>query len=218
MEINNEVREDEKSLEEAPKRKGMTLPNKLTIMRILFIPAIVIIFYIPYLRENYIFKSVSYANFIDAILFVLASLTDMLDGKIARKYNLVTTFGKFADPLADKCLVFTALFLLLAQESNIGVFATVVPLWAVVCIMIREFMVSGIRLVAAGNGDVIAASKLGKWKTASTMVALTILFFFGLASWVEWVGFALFMVATLLTIISGIDYFWKNRKIILKSI
>lgn len=218
MEINNEVREDEKSLEETPKRKGMTLPNKLTIMRILFIPAIVIIFYIPYLRENYIFKSVSYANFIDAILFVLASLTDMLDGKIARKYNLVTTFGKFADPLADKCLVFTALFLLLAQESNIGVFATVVPLWAVVCIMIREFMVSGIRLVAAGNGDVIAASKLGKWKTASTMVALTILFFFGLASWVEWVGFALFMVATLLTIISGIDYFWKNRKIILKSI
>ena len=218
MEINNEVREDEKSLEEAPKRKGMTLPNKLTIMRILFIPAIVIIFYIPYLRENYIFKSVSYANFIDAILFVLASLTDMLDGKIARKYNLVTTFGKFADPLADKCLVFTALFLLLAQGSSIGVFATVVPLWAVVCIMIREFMVSGIRLVAAGNGDVIAASKLGKWKTASTMVALTILFFFGLASWVEWVGFALFMVATLLTIISGIDYFWKNRKIILKSI
>jgi CDP-diacylglycerol---glycerol-3-phosphate 3-phosphatidyltransferase len=218
MEINNEVREDEKSLEEASKRKGMTLPNKLTIMRILFIPAIVIIFYIPYLRENYIFKSVSYANFIDAILFVLASLTDMLDGKIARKYNLVTTFGKFADPLADKCLVFTALFLLLAQGSNIGVFSTVVPLWAVVCIMIREFMVSGIRLVAAGNGDVIAASKLGKWKTASTMVALTILFFFGLASWVEWVGFALFMVATLLTIISGIDYFWKNRKIILKSI
>ncbi len=218
MEINNEVKKDEKSFEDTPKRKGMTLPNKLTIMRILFIPAIVIIFYIPYLSEHFIFKNVSYANFIDAILFVLASLTDMLDGKIARKYNLVTTFGKFADPLADKCLVFTALFLLFAQPSIIKVFDTVVPLWALVCIMIREFMVSGIRLVAAGNGDVIAASKLGKWKTASTMVALTILFFFGLANWVEWVGFALFMVATLLTIISGIDYFWKNRKIILKSI
>lgn len=217
MQANNTEIKD-KNIEEAPKRKGMTLPNKLTLIRILFIPVMVIIYYIPYLRNNDIFLNVSYSNFINAILFVLASLTDMLDGKIARKYNLVTTFGKFADPLADKCLVFTALFLLLAQGSILGVFSTVVPLWAVVCIMIREFMVSGIRLVAAGNGDVIAASKLGKWKTASTMVALTILFFFEANKWVECAGFVVFMIATLLTVVSGIDYFWKNRKIILKSI
>ncbi len=203
---------------EKVEKKGMTLPNKLTLMRIMFIPIMVIIFYIPVLRDNDIFLNISISNFINAILFVMASLTDMLDGKIARKYNLVTTFGKFADPLADKCLVFTALFILFAQSSVLNVFETVVPLWAVVCIMIREFMVSGIRLVAAGNGDVIAASKLGKWKTASTMVALTILFFYEAAKWVECVGLVLFMIATLLTIISGIDYFWKNRKIILKSI
>ncbi len=206
------------NIENNDQRRGMTLPNKLTLIRILFIPIMVIIFYIPALRNNEIFLNISIANFINAILFVMASLTDMLDGKIARKYNLVTTFGKFADPLADKCLVFTALFILFAQASILNVFQTVVPLWAVVCIMIREFMVSGIRLVAAGNGDVIAASKLGKWKTASTMVALTILFFFEAAKWVECVGLVFFMVATLLTIISGIDYFWKNRKIILKSI
>ena len=206
------------NIENNDQRRGMTLPNKLTLIRILFIPIMVIIFYIPALRNNEIFLNISIANFINAILFVMASLTDMLDGKIARKYNLVTTFGKFADPLADKCLVFTALFILFAQVSILNVFQTVVPLWAVVCIMIREFMVSGIRLVAAGNGDVIAASKLGKWKTASTMVALTILFFFEAAKWVECVGLVFFMVATLLTIISGIDYFWKNRKIILKSI
>ncbi len=213
---NKEIKEV--NIEDAPKKKGMTLPNKLTLMRILFIPVMVIIYYIPYLRNNEIFLNISIANFINAILFVLASLTDMLDGKIARKYNLVTTFGKFADPLADKCLVFTALFLLLAQTSILGVFTTVVPLWAVVCIMIREFMVSGIRLVAAGNGDVIAASKLGKWKTASTMVALTVLFFFEANKWIECAGFVVLMIATALTIISGIDYFWKNRKIILKSI
>lgn len=205
-------------IKEEPKRRGMTLPNKLTILRILFIPVMVIIFYIPYLREHNIFRSVSYANFINAIVFILASFTDMLDGKIARKYNLVTTFGKFADPLADKCLVFTALFLLLVQGSPLNIFSTVAPLWAVVIIMIREFMVSGIRLVAAGNGDVIAASKLGKWKTASTMAALFVLFFFGLHKYVELAGFILLMIATLMTILSGIDYFWKNRKVILKSI
>lgn len=213
MEVSNE------NINEEKKRRGMTLPNKLTLMRIAFIPLMVIIYYIPYLKNNFIFCEVSYANFINAILFTLASLTDMLDGKIARKYNLVTTFGKFADPLADKCLVFCAMYLIMVQSAarydHIG---ALVPLWAMVIIMVREFMVSGIRLVCVENGSVIAASKFGKWKTATTMLALIVLFFFGINKYVALAGFILFMIATLLTALSGIDYFWKNRKHILKSI
>lgn len=208
-------------------RKGMTLPNKLTLMRILLIPVMVIIAYIPYLKNTYIIEyknvlnGISLANLINAIIFIVASLTDLLDGKIARKYNLVTTFGKFADPLADKCIVFTALLLLMVQPSTINNWVHmgyVVPAWCAIVIMLREFMVSGIRLVAVGEGTVIAAGKLGKWKTAVTMVTLVGLFISHLNKWLELVSFVLLMISVLLTIISGIEYFWKNRKIILKSV
>ena len=210
---------EKEEIEIKNKKRKMTIPNKLTIMRILFIPLMVIIYYIPWLRNNNIFLSVSYANFINAILFTVASLTDMADGKIARKYNLVTTFGKFADPLADKCLVFTAMYLIMVQpDARFIHVGQLVPVWAAVVIMIREFMVSGIRLVCVEDGTVIAASKFGKWKTATTMVALFVLFFFGIHKYVALLGYVLFMISTLLTALSGVDYFWKNRKAILKSI
>ncbi len=195
----------------------MTLPNKLTMLRILLIPVMVILFYIPYLKSNVIFLNISYANFIGAIIFIIASFTDMLDGKIARKYNLVTTFGKFADPLADKMLVFAAMSILLSQ-ANIHNTDGVVPMWIFIVIIIREFLVSGIRMVAVERGNVIAASKLGKYKTATTMAALFVLFFYQSHDVVYYIGEIILYVACLLTVISGVDYFWKNKKVILESI
>lgn len=189
----------------------MTLPNKLTFLRILIIPVMVIIYCIPYLRNNAIFLNMSYANFINLILFMIASFTDFLDGHIARKYNLITTFGKFADPLADKMLVFTAMSMFMATGY-------VLPVWVFVIILIREFMVSGIRMVAVENGKVIAASKLGKIKTFTTMIALIIMFWYQTSDVVLLIGQIGMYVACLFTVISGIDYFWKNREIILESI
>lgn len=187
----------------------MTLPNKLTLVRLFFIPIMVVIYYIKPL-QNVIFFNMSYSNFINVIIFIVASLTDMLDGKIARKYNLVTTFGKFADPLADKILVFSAMLILMAQGA--------LDMWIVTVIMAREFIVSGIRLVAVEHGDVIAASNLGKYKTAVTMVALAILFFFQINNIVFLIGEIGMYLAAFLTVLSGVDYFWKNRKAILKSV
>ena len=201
----------------------MTLPNKLTMLRILLIPVMVIIYYIPWFRENIIFLNISWLYFILFIIFSVASLTDMLDGKIARKYNLVTTFGKFADPLVDKLLVFTALTMLMLNPVGVSVnigsaYLAMVPMWAFIIILIREFMVSGIRMVAASNGQVIAAAKLGKIKTAVTMFAIIICFFAEAHNAVAVIGYFSIMVATVLTIVSGIEYFWKNRQIILESI
>ena len=190
----------------------MTLPNKLTILRILVIPVMILLYFIPYLKENYIFLEVSYLYFIEVILFALASITDLLDGHIARSRNLITTFGKFADPLADKMLTFTALAIFLADNLFVGFLAIFV------IILIREFMVSGIRMVMADKQVVIAAAKMGKYKTACTMVAIIVLFLSGLHEVVLYIGIALMILACLLTIISGIEYFYKNRKEILESI
>ncbi len=191
----------------------MTLPNKLTLLRLLLIPVMVVIYYVSLnvsaMRE-FIFSKITIANFIIAMIFIVASLTDLLDGYLARKYNQVTTFGKFADPLADKVLVFTALLILMDQN--------VVPMWVVAVIMAREFIVSGIRLVAVEQGQVIAAGMLGKIKTAVTMVALVVLFFVDINKPIEITGLVLLYISTALTVISGIEYFWKNRKSILKSV
>ncbi len=201
----------------------MTLPNKLTLARIFLIPIMVVIYYIPWFKENVIFLNISWLYFILFIIFAIGSLTDLLDGKIARKYNLITTFGKFADPLADKLLTFTALAMLMLNPVN--VFATfkdtylnIVPMWSFIIILIRELMVSGIRMVAASNGKVIAAAKLGKIKTATTMFAIIICFFSEAHNIIAIIGFILILISTLLTIISGIEYFWKNKDIILESI
>mgnify|MGYP000957138527 CR=1 FL=1 len=187
----------------------MTLPNKLTIMRILFIPLIVVVYYIPVLQDNFIFATMTYSMFINVILFCLAALTDFFDGYLARKNNQITTFGKFADPLADKMLVFTAMLLFVAAGT--------IPVFVAIIIICREFMVSGIRLVAVGDGDVIAASKLGKYKTATTMFALIFYFFYGINTPVDVIAQILLYISLALTVISGIDYFYKNRKTLLKS-
>ena len=127
----------------------MNLPNKLTIMRVILIPFFVFFLLSPYFP--------AYGNYIAVSIFIVASLTDMLDGKIARKYNLVTNFGKFMDPLADKLLVCSAMICLIELDR--------LAAWIVIVIIAREFIISGFRLVASDNGVVIAASYWGKFKT-----------------------------------------------------
>ena len=170
----------------------MNLPNKLTLLRIVLI--------LPFLLVLYL--DVPFAPYIALAIFILASLTDMLDGQIARKRNLVTDFGKFADPLADKMLVLTAMTCFCAM----GRF----PDWALVIVMAREFAVSGLRLVAVDNGRVIAAGWSGKVKTFSTMVCLCLMHF-PVPGWFEWVCI---IVIAATTLYSGVEYFVKNRDVL----
>lgn len=189
----------------------MTTANKLTILRVLMIPVMIVFIYIEPLKEPIGFLSLNINQFIFAVLFILAAFTDLLDGYVARKYNQITTFGKFLDPIADKVLVMVALlFLMIISPLR-------VPLWAVMIVIIREFSVTGIRLIAVEHGNVIAASPYGKIKTASTMIALILMLFndFGLP---QLIGNIIFWIAILFTLISGIDYLLKNRKVILESI
>ena len=163
------------------------------------------------------------ANFINVIIFIVASLTDFLDGYLARKYNLVTTFGKFADPLADKLLVISAMVVLCTQiQSYAPQYIWFIPGWVIITILCREFIVSGIRLVAVEKGNVIAAGFTGKLKTFTTMVAIIFLFLYQVEianlPIFGYIGAVLMYLALLFTIISGVEYFWKNRKIILESI
>lgn len=192
-------------------RIEMTTANKLTLLRVLMIPVMILFMYIQSLQKPIGFFNMSIAQFVIASLFVLASFTDFLDGYIARKYQQITTFGKFLDPIADKVLVMVALlYLMLMMPLR-------VPLWAVMIVIIREFMVTGVRLLAIEKGTVLAASIYGKIKTATTMFALIVLLFndFGLSMWI---GDILFYVAIFFTLMSGIDYLYKNRNIILESI
>lgn len=186
----------------------MTLPNKLTILRLLMIPLMVIIYYIDYFYNFKIF-GITLTYFLMNIIFIMASFTDFLDGYLARKNNLVTTFGKFADPLADKILVITALILLLDKN--------VFQSWILIIIIFREFMVSGIRLVAVENNNVIAASKLGKIKTFTTMFAVIFLLCFEI-NILKIIGLILLYIALFFTVLSGIDYAVKNIKTITKTI
>ena len=180
----------------------MNLPNKLTIVRmILIIPFVVILL-------TGCFGA--YSKLIALIIFCLASLTDLLDGKIARKYNLVTNFGKFMDPLADKVLVNSA-FVCLVELG-------MMPAWAVIVILAREFIISGFRLVASDNGIVIAASMWGKVKTVFQMLLVILLLLdiptlCGLQSF-GIVNTVVMYIAIILTIVSLIDYVWKNRQVL----
>ena len=201
----------------------MNLPNKLTMFRVVLIPAMVIIANIDYLNTATIFSNISYANFINVIIFIVASATDFLDGAIARKYNLVTTFGKFADPLADKLLVISAMVVLCTQIQQYAPWYTwFIPGWVIIAILCREFIVSGIRLVAVEKGKVIPAGFTGKLKTFTTMVAIIFLFLYQIEianlPIFGYVGAVLMYLALLFTVISGVEYFWKNRKLILESI
>ena len=174
----------------------MNLPNKLTLMRVILIPVYLVLWHLEFPGNNYAALAV----------FIVASLTDFLDGYIARKYNLVTDFGKFMDPLADKMLVLTAMTCFCAM----GRF----PDWALVIVMAREFAVSGLRLVAVDNGRVIAAGWSGKVKTFSTMVCLALmhLTFLPIPMWVlDWVC-VIVIAAT--TLYSGVEYFVKNKDVL----
>ena len=175
----------------------MNLPNKLTILRVILIPFFVVCM---------LFDITGAADkWIALVIFCVASLTDMLDGKIARKYNLVTNFGKFMDPLADKLLVCTAL-ICLTSMNRLNVIVVLV-------IIAREFIISGFRLVASDNGIVIAASYWGKFKTVSQM-ALIIVLIMDLGGVWNVVGTVLTWVALLLTVVSLIDYIAKNKQVL----
>ena len=188
----------------------MNLPNKISMIRILIIPIMVVAYYLVVPTYNY-FDNYYYSLMsILPGLFVIASITDFIDGYVARKYDLVTTFGKFIDPLADKLLVMTALLMLTVEG--------VIPVWIVIIILSREFIVTGIRLVAAPTGKVIAASKLGKYKTATTMVALVLLLMYRIDNEFVTYGMILLYIGLILTVVSGIEYFYKNRHIIAESI
>lgn len=199
----------------------MNLPNKLTMGRIAIIPVMIIIACIPYLNNHMAFLNVSIANLINVILFALASATDFLDGYLARKNNQVTTFGKFADPLADKMLVLTSFLILMVQNYTISAgnaSIILVPMWGVAIILLRELTVSGVRLVAAQKGEVIAAGWSGKVKTFQTMIAIILLFFHGIHISLDIIGLIMMYISVLLTLYSGIVYVWNSRKIIFESI
>ena len=167
----------------------MNLPNKMTLLRIILIPVFMVVLYWGFPG----------ATWVALAIFIIASLTDMLDGKIARKYNLVTDFGKFADPLADKMLVMAAMvwFVEIGQ----------MPGWALLVVLVREFAVSGLRMVASDKGRVIAAGWSGKVKTASTMVCV-ILMFLPIPALLNTLCVAVIVVTT---VYSGVEYFVKNR-------
>ncbi len=175
----------------------MNLPNKLTVLRVLMIP-----FFVAALMGEG--GSSQTLRWVAAAIFVAASLTDFLDGKIARKYNLVTNFGKFMDPLADKLLVCSALICLIELGQ--------LPAWMVIIIISREFIISGFRLVASDNGVVIAASYWGKFKTTFQMIAVilkilnvpTLAVITDLCVW----------IALILTVVSLADYLMKNHRVL----
>jgi len=200
----------------------MNLPNKITVVRICMVPIFMIVLYLPF-RE---------ANLVALIIFILAALTDSLDGHIARSRNLVTNFGKFLDPLADKLLVTAALVALIGMGK--------IPSWFATVVIAREFMVTGIRLLANGEGRVIAASIWGKIKTITQIIAISLLLIdstpnFGendvflakkitnlvetfsvspLQNTVGILAVVMIIVAVIITIFSGVDYLVKNKDVL----
>ena len=176
----------------------MNLPNKLTLFRVVLIPFFVFFLLAPFFE--------GYGNYIAVAIFIIASLTDLLDGKIARKYNLVTNFGKFMDPLADKLLVCSAMICLISTGQ--------LPAWIVIIIISREFIISGFRLIASDNGVVIAASYWCKFKTTFQMLMVIVLILNIEHPVFEVIGTVLIYVSLALTIISLIDYIIKNKDVL----
>lgn len=176
----------------------MNTANKVTMIRVFLVPLFMVLFMIDNTACHYAALAV----------FVLASITDAVDGHIARKYNQITTFGKFVDPLADKVLT-TAAFLILMHYDRMSV-------WAIMIVLVREFMVSGIRLVAAGEGNVVAASMWGKLKTVSQMVAIIVaMLLLPVQKFpAAFVSDILIWISVAFTVISGIDYLAKNRNLL----
>ncbi|MBD5484543.1 MAG: CDP-diacylglycerol--glycerol-3-phosphate 3-phosphatidyltransferase [Lachnospiraceae bacterium] len=172
----------------------MNLPNKLTMFRVILIP-----FFVVFLLVDITI----YDKWIALAIFIVASLTDLLDGKIARKYNLVTNFGKFMDPLADKLLVCSALICLVSLGK--------IAAWMVIVIIAREFIISGFRLIASDNGVVIAASYWGKFKTTFQMVMICLMI--ADIEQISLVTDIVMWAAVILTVVSLVDYLVKNKDV-----
>ena len=168
------------------------------MFRVILIPIFVFFLLAPYFE--------GYGNYVAVAIFIVASLTDLLDGKIARKYNLVTNFGKFMDPLADKLLVCSAMICLI----ELGL----LPAWIVIIIIAREFIISGFRLIASDNGVVIAASYWGKFKTTFQMLMVIVLLLNFDSAAFKILGTVLVWIATILTVVSLIDYIMKNKDVL----
>lgn len=176
----------------------MTTASKITLVRVAMIPAYMVFMYLSAGAPNL-------WMWIALGIFILASLTDYVDGLIARKCNQVSDFGKFLDPLADKLLTIAAM----CMFCEWGVF----PAWALMIVLTREFAVTGLRLVAVGNGTVIAAGWSGKVKTASTMIGLCVMMAFPTVDWMKWTVIAVIVVTT---VYSGVEYFVQNWKCLWK--
>ena len=170
----------------------MNTANKLTMLRIVMIPVFLVILYLNFPFNRYL----------ALLIFILASVTDFIDGYIARHYNQITDFGKFMDPLADKMLVMAAMLWFVEAGR--------MPAWALLIVVVREFAVSGLRLIAVDNGRVIAAAWSGKVKTASTMVGICLM----LLPVPPVVDLAVTAVIVVTTVYSGVEYFVKNRDVI----
>lgn len=191
----------------------MNLPNKLTLIRMILIPVftLVLVFGWPAGSLTIAGTKIALSWFVATLIFIIASLTDLADGQIARRNHLVTNFGKFADPLADKLLVMTA-FIFLAARGDI-------PAWGVAVILWRELAVTGLRLLLSNQGEVMAAAWPGKIKTNSQMFAIILLMLnnVGFAALHFPMGLILFYIAVFFTIYSGAEYFYKNRGVFADS-
>ncbi|HEY9582573.1 MAG TPA: CDP-diacylglycerol--glycerol-3-phosphate 3-phosphatidyltransferase [Savagea sp.] len=191
----------------------MNLPNKITVSRVLLIPIFIIFMIIDFGMGELSFGGVtlSVERLIGTFIFIVASMTDWLDGYLARKHHLVTNMGKFLDPLADKLLVSAAFIILVEMHLAAS--------WIVIVIISREFAVTGLRLLLAGEGEVVAANSLGKIKTVAQLLAIILLLFdnafFALANIPA--GEMMLYIALIFTIWSGADYFYKNRHVLLDS-
>ena len=188
----------------------MNLPNRLTLMRVILIPFMMFFYFATFIPYGI-------GKIIALIIFIVAALTDLFDGKIARKYNLITNFGKFLDPIADKILTTTVLIMIIADGTILNPYGAIM----VSIILAREFMVSALRLVAASKGKVLAADIWGKAKTMVQMISLPICILLAFANAVgaiNWViitikilAYSTLVIATVLTLISGINYLVKNK-------
>lgn len=176
----------------------MNVPNRLTILRVIIIPLFVVVMLCP---------EFPYSDYVAGGLFIAACVTDFFDGYLARKYNQVTTFGKFMDPLADKLLVSAALICFLADADS------AMPVWAVIVIISREFIISGFRLVAAEKGVTIAANYWGKVKTVVQMIMSILLIFDFQHPFFRILDVIFVYAAVILTVISLVDYIYQNREI-----
>lgn len=218
----------------------MNLPNKLTLLRIILVPVIVIVYMVGIQYQSFYAGAVvpflpnfSWLNLVVLVIFGVAAFTDYLDGAIARKQGLVTNFGKFADPLADKLLVYTVFVMMLHQNylNNLTLLdadkeqmGNIFEWWMLVVVLAREFIVTGVRYMAAANKKVIAASKLGKAKTIAQYICVIVVLVLGAVTvvggdvnavewWVLLICKVSLFVMLVLTVISGIDYVVKNKEV-----